>query len=205
MVLDISSKGTELFNRAARATGLDKVGVNTAVDKAGEKIKDKAVKTFGTKDAKNKVKLKEQQKEISKLQNEKQVKENEKKIEQLKNPSDTTNKQQGSQRQGGFLKAVGNFLSGGEDKAKSSMDASVQSAQNSANSTMEETTNATQSNIVPHEPPVNDSDYLGSRKGDAFQERMNPRNRGAEYREKISNIGSPSQRAIPVRFANTGE
>ena len=34
---------------------------------------------------------------------------------------------------------------------------------------------------------------------------MNPRNRGFEYREKISNIGSPSQRAIPVRFVDTGE
>lgn len=56
----ISNNGQKLVNNALQSTGLDKVGVTTAVDKAGKQLNKQFKKTFGSEDTKNKIALEEQ-------------------------------------------------------------------------------------------------------------------------------------------------
>lgn len=56
----ISNNGQKLVNNALQSTGLDKVGVTTAVDKAGKQLNKQFKKTFGSEDTKNKISLEEQ-------------------------------------------------------------------------------------------------------------------------------------------------
>ena len=56
----ISNNGQKLVNNALQSTGLDKVGVTTAVDKVGKQLNKQFKKTFGSEDTKNKIALEEQ-------------------------------------------------------------------------------------------------------------------------------------------------
>lgn len=56
----ISNNGQKLVNNALQSTGLDKVGITTAVDKAGKQLNKQFKKTFGSEDTKNKIALEEQ-------------------------------------------------------------------------------------------------------------------------------------------------
>lgn len=56
----ISNNGQKLVSNALQSTGLDKVGVTTAVDKAGKQLNKQFKKTFGSEDTKNKIALEEQ-------------------------------------------------------------------------------------------------------------------------------------------------
>lgn len=56
----ISNNGQKLVNNALQSTGLDKVGITTAVDKAGKQLNKQFKKTFGSEDTKNKISLEEQ-------------------------------------------------------------------------------------------------------------------------------------------------
>lgn len=56
----IANNGQKLVNNALQSTGLDKVGITTAVDKAGKELNKQFKKTFGSEDTKNKIALEEQ-------------------------------------------------------------------------------------------------------------------------------------------------
>lgn len=69
----ISNNGQKLVNNALQSTGLDKVGITTAVDKAGKQLNKQFKKTFGSEDTKNKIALEEQTEKDNKKKRSEQV------------------------------------------------------------------------------------------------------------------------------------
>lgn len=69
----IANNGQKLVNNALQSTGLDKVGITTAVDKAGKELNKQFKKTFGSEDTKNKISLEEQAEKDAKKQRADQV------------------------------------------------------------------------------------------------------------------------------------
>lgn len=69
----IANNGQKLVNDALQSTGLDKVGITTAVDKAGKQLNKQFKKTFGSEDTKNKIALEEQTEKDAKKQHADQV------------------------------------------------------------------------------------------------------------------------------------
>ena len=69
----ISNNGQKLVNNALQSTGLDKVGITTAVDKAGKQLNKQFKKTFGSEDTKNKIALEEQTEKDNKKKRAEQV------------------------------------------------------------------------------------------------------------------------------------
>lgn len=69
----IANNGQKLVNNALQSTGLDKVGITTAVDKAGKQLSKQFKKTFGSEDTKNKIALEEQAEKDTKKQRADQV------------------------------------------------------------------------------------------------------------------------------------
>lgn len=69
----IANNGQKLVNDALQSTGLDKVGITTAVDKAGKQLNKQFKKTFGSEDTKNKIALEEQAEKDAKKQRADQV------------------------------------------------------------------------------------------------------------------------------------
>lgn len=69
----IANNGQKLVNNALQSTGLDKVGITTAVDKAGKELNKQFKKTFGSEDTKNKIALEEQAEKDAKKQRADQV------------------------------------------------------------------------------------------------------------------------------------
>lgn len=69
----IANNGQKLVNKALESTGLDKVGITTAVDKAGKQLNKQFKKTFGSEDTKNKIALEEQAEKDAKKQRADQV------------------------------------------------------------------------------------------------------------------------------------
>lgn len=79
-----SGGAPRIVNKALNATGLSKVGIDTVVEKTGEKLQDTAKKVFGTKDQKNQVTLKEQGKTLQKQENALNVQRNKERIAENK-------------------------------------------------------------------------------------------------------------------------